>query len=122
MNDLGNYMATAKTQDFTDDEIFLADIAKALSHPARIKIMKLLSEMNACMCGELVNLLPLAQATVSQHLKELKRVGLIQGDIDGPKVCYCVNVEMLFKVTKDFQNYFNNLNKGEKISCKPKTK
>ena len=115
-------MATAKTQDFTDDEIFLADIAKALSHPARIKIMKLLSEMNACMCGELVDLLPLAQATVSQHLKELKRVGIIQGDIDGPKVCYCVNVNTLQKVTKDFQNYFSNLNKGEKISCKPKTK
>ena len=122
MNDLGNYMATAKTQDFTDDEIFLADIAKALSHPARIKIMKLLSEMNACMCGELVNLLPLAQATVSQHLKELKRVGLIQGDIDGPKACYCVNGTTMQKVTKDFQNYFNNLDKGEKISCKPKTK
>jgi len=115
-------MATLKTVDFSKEEIFLADIAKSLSHPARIKIMKLLSEMNACVCGELVNLLPLAQATVSQHLKELKRVGLIQGDIDGPKVCYCVNVEMLQKVTNEFQNYFNNLNKGKKISCKPKTK
>ena len=115
-------MATPKTEEFTKEEIFLADIAKALSHPARIKIMKLLSQMNACMCGELVNLLPLAQATVSQHLKELKRVGIIHGDIDGPKVCYCVNVEMLRKVTTDFQNYFTKLNKGEKISCKPKTK
>ena len=115
-------MATPKIEEFTNEEIFLADTAKALSHPARIKIMKLLSEMNACVCGELVNLLPLAQATVSQHLKELKRVGLIQGDIDGPKVCYCVNIEMLQKVTSDFQNYFSKLNKGEKISCKPKTK
>ncbi|MCK9426211.1 MAG: metalloregulator ArsR/SmtB family transcription factor [Ignavibacteriaceae bacterium] len=115
-------MATPKIEEFTNEEIFLADIAKALSHPARIKIMKLLSEMNACVCGEIVNLLPLAQATVSQHLKELKRVELIQGDIDGPKVCYCVNVNTLQKITKDFQNYFNNLNKGEKISCKPKMK
>jgi len=115
-------MATAKTEDFTEDEIQLADMAKALSHPARIKIMKILSEINACMCGELVNLLPLAQATVSQHLKELKRVGLISGDIDGPKVCYCVNVTKLQKVTKDFQNYFTKLNEGDNLSCKTKTK
>lgn len=115
-------MATAKTQDFIEDEIFLADIAKALSHPARIKIMKILSGMDACVCGEIVNLLPLAQATVSQHLKELKRVGLIQGDIDGPKVCYCVNGNILQKVIKDFQNYFIKLNEREKISCKTKMK
>lgn len=113
-------MAPAKTQDFTNDEIFLADIAKALSHPARIKIMKILSGMNVCVCGDIVNLLPLAQATVSQHLKELKRVGLIQGDVDGPKVCYCVNITALKKVIKDFQNYFTKLNQGEKISCKTK--
>jgi len=113
-------MATAKIQDFTSDEIFLADIAKALSHPARIKIMKILSGMDACVCGELVNLLPLAQATVSQHLKELKRVGLIQGDIDGPKVCYCINNKSLEKALKNFQNYLVKLNERKTLSCKTK--
>lgn len=90
-------MAVAKTQSFTSDDIWLADIAKALSHPARIKILKILTELNSCMVGSIVNQLPLAQATVSQHLKELKRVGLISGEIDGPKVCYCVNQKVLQK-------------------------
>jgi len=113
-------MAQSKIENFTQEEIRLADIAKALSHPARIKILKLLAGMNACVCGDLVNLLPLAQATVSQHLKELKRVGLIQGEIDGPKVCYCINSPELEQRVKQVQTYLNKLNEGSKVSCKTK--
>ncbi|MGB5288433.1 MAG: metalloregulator ArsR/SmtB family transcription factor [Ignavibacteriaceae bacterium] len=100
-------MAVAKTEDFTKTDTWLADIAKALSHPARIRILKILTEMNVCMCGDIVEKLPLAQATVSQHLKELKRVGLIQGDIEGSKVCYCVNNQTLQKAKKELDKLFS---------------
>jgi len=122
MNDKGTIMAIAKTNEFEKEAIYLADIAKALSHPARIQILKILTEMNVCMCGDLVGLLPLAQSTVSQHLKELKRVGLIKGDIDGPKVCYCVNPDNLNKAKKEFEIIFNHYTcKGAK-SCRTKKK
>lgn len=68
----------------------LARLARALAHPARVRIIRLLEAKNACVCGELVEALPLAQSTVSQHLKVLKQAGLIQGEIDGPRVCYCL--------------------------------
>jgi ArsR family transcriptional regulator len=68
----------------------LAALAKALGHPARVQIMRLLVRREACICGDIVDEIPLAQSTVSQHLKVLKGVGLIRGDIDGPRVCYCV--------------------------------
>ncbi len=90
-------MAYTKKEKFAREEVWLSDIAKALSHPARIKILKILTDMDSCMVGSLVDQMPLAQATVSQHLKELKRVGLISGEIDGPKVCYCVNIRTLAK-------------------------
>jgi len=66
-------------------------LAKAFAHSARVAILQLLAERNACVCGDLVNELPLAQATVSQHLKELKRIGIIKGEITPPRVCYCIN-------------------------------
>jgi DNA-binding transcriptional ArsR family regulator len=69
----------------------LARLAKALGHPARIAIIRLLLRRNACICGEIVHELPLAQSTVSQHLKQLKDAGLVQGEVDGPRVCYCVD-------------------------------
>jgi DNA-binding transcriptional ArsR family regulator len=100
-------MALAKTEEFTKTDTWLADIAKALSHPARIRILKILTEMNVCMCGDIVELLPLSQSTVSQHLKELKRVGLIQGEIEGPKVCYCVNNQNLQKAKKELDKLFS---------------
>lgn len=100
-------MALAKTEEFTKTDTWLADIAKALSHPARIRILKILTEMNVCMCGDIVELLPLSQSTVSQHLKELKRVGLIQGEIEGPKVCYCVNNQTLQKAKKELDKLFS---------------
>lgn len=72
-----------------DDE--LARLAWAVAHPARVRLLKLLIARGACVCGELVEAMPLAQSTVSQHLKVLKQAGLVQGEIDGPRVCYCVD-------------------------------
>lgn len=102
-------MAFSKKDEFEAEDIWLADIAKALSHPARIKILKILTEMDVCMCGDIVELLPLSQSTVSQHLKELKRVELIQGDIEGPKVCYCVNNKTLQKAKRELDKLFNQV-------------
>jgi len=79
--------------DAADEE--LATLAKALGHPARVKILRILIRENSCICGDLVDELPLAQSTVSQHLKVLKEAGLIRGDIDGPRVCYCVEPHAL---------------------------
>ena len=102
-------MAVSKKEEFKTEDVWLADIAKSLSHPARIRILKILTELNVCMCGDLVGLLPLSQSTVSQHLKELKRVGLIQGDIEGPKVCYCINNKALQKAKKELDKLFNQV-------------
>ena len=73
----------------------LAALAKALGHPARVKIVRILSQRNACVCGDIVEELPLAQSTVSQHLKVLKDAGLIRGEVDGPRVCYCIEPHAL---------------------------
>lgn len=102
-------MAFSKKDEFTQEEIWLADVAKSLSHPARIKILKILTEMDSCMVGNIVDKLPLAQATVSQHLKELRRVGLIEGEISGPKICYCVNNKMLTKAKNALDKLFNKI-------------
>lgn len=79
--------------DEADDELAL--LAKALGHPARVKILRLLIRKNACICGDIVEQLPLAQSTVSQHLKVLKDAGLIRGTVDGPRVCYCIEPRVL---------------------------
>jgi ArsR family transcriptional regulator len=78
-----------------EEETELALIAKALGHPMRVRILRILAERRACQCGELVAELPISQATVSQHLKMLKEAGLVQGEIDGPRVCYCASAERL---------------------------
>ncbi|TWU42562.1 ArsR/SmtB family transcription factor [Novipirellula artificiosorum] len=75
-----------------------ARLAWAIAHPARVQIVRLLIGREACVCGEIVDCLPLAQSTVSQHLKILKESGLIQGEVDGPKVCYCINPERLVQL------------------------
>ena len=84
-------MGATKSFEFTAKENGLARYAKALAHPARIAILSFLSKKQACMCGDIVEELPLSQSTVSQHLKELKDAGLIKGEIDGAKVCYCID-------------------------------
>jgi DNA-binding transcriptional ArsR family regulator len=102
-------MTISKVEEFTKADTWMADIAKALSHPARIKILKILTEMDICMCGDIVEQIPLAQATVSQHLKELKRVELIQREIEGPKVCYCVNNKTLQRAKKELDKLFSQV-------------
>lgn len=94
-------MAARRTKPTCDDSTVtlpndasaerLAQLAWALAHPARVRIVRLLLSRQACVCGEIVDEMPLAQSTVSQHLKILKKSGLIQGEVDGPKVCYCIN-------------------------------
>ncbi len=84
-------MALHKREQFTEAEQKLALVAKALGHPARVAILRLLAARQSCVCGEIVSELPLSQSTVSQHLKELKAAGLVQGEIDGPRVCYCLD-------------------------------
>jgi DNA-binding transcriptional ArsR family regulator len=84
-------MGLAKTEEFTVRENKIAKYAKALAHPARIAILQLLIRRQACVCGDIVDELPLSQSTVSQHLKELKEAGLIKGDIEGSRVCYCID-------------------------------
>ncbi len=92
-------MGVTKTQVFTDKQNRIADLAKALAHPARISIIQHLLKEKSCVCGDLVEVLPLAQATVSQHLKELKNIGILHGEINPPRVCYCIN-ETVWKEAK----------------------
>lgn len=84
-------MGVTKTEIFTEQQNRIADLAKAFAHPARVAILQLLAQKKACVCGDLVDELPLAQPTVSQHLKELKRIGIVHGEINPPRVCYCIN-------------------------------
>jgi ArsR family transcriptional regulator len=94
-------MGVTKTDHFTDQQNKMAIITKALGHPARIAIIEYLLKVNTCICGDIVNELPLAQATVSQHLKELKNAGLIKGNIEGTAICYCID-ENTFGILKDY--------------------
>ncbi len=111
-------MAFHKKEEFTQKEQDLAAFAKAMSHPARIAILKVLAERNECICGEIVDVLPLAQSTVSQHLKELKTAGLIKGTVEGAKSCYCINWKAFEKFSSEFNILFNHLKvKNEKACC-----
>jgi len=111
-------MAIHKREEFTQKEQDLASFAKAMAHPARISILKVLAQHNECICGKIVELLPLAQSTVSQHLKELKNAGLITGTIDGPRSCYCINWKAFEKFNQEFNLLFANLKiKNEKACC-----
>ena len=102
-------MAQSKTEEFSKNDTELSELAKALSHPARIKILKILNDLDSCMVGSIVELLPLSQSTVSQHLKELKRVGLIKGEIEGPKICYCINPKVMEKAMNGFNKLFSQV-------------
>ena len=95
-------MGLSKSFKFSEQEIQTAAFAKALAHPARIAILRFLSNTNGCFCGDIVSHIPLAQATVSQHLQVLKSAGLIKGIIQGPKICYCISPEMLKESRKLF--------------------
>lgn len=94
-------MGTTKAEEFTVKDNKIARYAKALAHPARVAILQLLIKKQACICGDIVDELPLSQSTVSQHLKELKEAGLIKGDIDGVKICYCID-EKEWEIAKSY--------------------
>jgi ArsR family transcriptional regulator, arsenate/arsenite/antimonite-responsive transcriptional repressor len=111
-------MAIHKKDQFSPKEQDLAAFAKAMAHPARIAILKTLAQHNGCICGEIVEVLPLAQSTVSQHLKELKNAGLIDGTVDGPRSCYCINWKAFEKFNSEFGFLFNKLKvQNEKACC-----
>lgn len=86
-------MGVTKHADFTEEQNELSQMFKALGHPARVAIIEFLLKEKACVCGDLVDVLPLSQATVSQHLKELKKAGLIEGQVEGTSVCYCISAK-----------------------------
>ncbi len=110
-------MGATKTEHFTGKQNSIALLAKALGHPARIAIMEYLMKVDTCICGDIVNELPLAQPTISQHLKELKNAGLIKGTIEGNSICYCVEEKAIQKL----QNYFSNISVklNKKNNCCP---
>lgn len=99
-------MGITKSEIFTDKQNKLAQMMKALAHPARIAIIQHLIKTQACVCGDLVDELGLAQATISQHLKELKTAGLIQGTIDGTSVCYCIDPKAWKHCKEAFDSFF----------------
>lgn len=106
-------MAEAKKTAFPPDTVRMAAMARALAHPGRLRLLEAIAAQPSCVCGDLVELMPLAQSTVSQHLKELKDAGLIRGEIAGARVCYCLDHETLEAVRRDFARLFAALGHGE---------
>lgn len=106
----------AKTDAFAPDLARLAEQAKALAHPARLAILQILAERETCICGDLVDDLPLAQASVSRHLKTLKEVGLIKGEVDGPRSCYCLDRENVDALRDDLATLFEGISRGPATS------
>ena len=99
-------MGLTKTDQFTNKQNELATFMKALGHPARIAIIEHLLKVNSCICGGIVDVLPLAQPTVSQHLKELKQAGIIKGEIEGTSICYCIDADKWQKFHKVLNTMF----------------
>lgn len=110
-------MALTKAQLFDDKQIKTAGFAKALAHPARIAILEILARRNTCICGDITDQLPLAQSTVSQHLKALKSAGIIKGEIDGVRTCYCLNEEHLAEMKKIIETFLTNLSTQNPTCC-----
>ena len=100
-------MGLTKSEIFTPSQNELAGIAKVLGHPARIAILQEIIKSKSCICGDLVQEVGLAQPTISQHLKELKSIGLIKGDIEGTRVCYCINTEKWAEVKQLFHSFLD---------------
>lgn len=110
-------MGISKTDVFNESQNKMASFFKALGHPARIAIIEHLLKVNSCICGDIVNELPLAQATVSQHLKELKNAGIIKGSIDGNSICYCINYETVSFLKEYLNNITQTLNNQTNTCC-----
>ena len=95
-------MGASKTDYYTDNQNEIATLVKALAHPARVAIVEYLAKMNECVCGKIVEFLPLAQPTVSQHLKELKNAGIIKGEVEGNSICYCIDKKAIRIINQYF--------------------
>ena len=107
-------MGITKTTKFTESQNRKADLYKALGHPARVAIIEFIINQDSCVCGDIVDELPLSQSTISQHLKELKNVGIIKGDIEGVKTCYCIDEKVwseLDDISKLFMSSYSEKNK-----------
>jgi predicted transcriptional regulator len=110
-------MGASKTDLFTVEQNEIAAMAKAIAHPARIAILQYLVKKNACICGDLVEELGLAQATTSQHLKELKNAGIIQGSIAGASICYCINPKVWNRYEHLFSTFFKEVDLNGNNCC-----
>ena len=110
-------MGATKTDFFSDSQNELAKLTKALGHPARIAIIEYLIKVDACICGDIVNELPLSQPTTSQHLKELKNAGLIKGSVEGKAICYCIDESGFEKIKTFFQEVTIHLEKRNNEYC-----
>ena len=106
-------MGVTKTEHFTEEQNEVAKLMKALAHPARIAIVEYLLSVDTCICNDIVDEIKLAQPTVSQHLKELKNAGIIQGEIDGKAICYCINPDTIDKI----ENHFGMIRHKLKNKC-----
>ena len=110
-------MGASKTEHFTDKQNAIATLAKAMGHPARVAIIEYLLKTDSCICGDIVEVLPLAQPTVSQHLKELKDAGLIKGEIEGQTVCYCIEAKTYRRMQQLFERYFRKMTEYHAGKC-----
>jgi len=103
-------MGLTKSEIFTDSQNELAQITKVLGHPARIAILEYILQQDSCICNDLIEEIGLAQATISQHLKELKNIGIIQGTISGKSMCYCINTTKWNATQQLISDFFSNTN------------
>lgn len=109
-------MGLTKSEIFTKEQNQISNLAKVLGHPARVAIIQHLFKTDSCICGDLVNEIGLAQPTISQHLKELKKIGLIKGNIEGTSICYCIDIDNWSKM-KSILNIFLNQDIANTICC-----
>lgn len=103
---------------YSDDQVKLARFAKAMGHPARVKILEILSKQSCCYSGNIADEFPIAISTLSQHLKELKNSGLIQGEIEMPRIKYCINQENWNQARNLMDNFLSTAKEGKEFSCK----
>ncbi len=104
-------MGATKTDHFTDKQNNIANMAKAIGHPARVAILEYLMKVDTCICGDIVNEIPLAQPTISQHLKELKNAGIIKGNVEGNSMCYCIDENTIARLQKYFATISRKLDR-----------
>ena len=101
-------MGASKTDHFSPEQVEMSAIIKALGHPARLAILEHLLKVDSCVCGDIVDVIPLSQPTISQHLKELKSIGLLKGELEGKSMCYCIDIERWTALQTQLNAFFNS--------------